>query len=67
MPVSEVYKEREQAHEALAKMGRLARPALIEGLTTDPSPEIRAPRNAPCCPAPRTANLQARIDTSPRL
>jgi hypothetical protein len=59
---SEVYKEREQAHEALAKMGRLARPALIEGLTTDPSPEIRA-RTMRLLPRAEAADLQARIET----
>lgn len=59
---SEVFKEREQAQDALAKMGRLARPALIEGLTTDPSPEVRS-RSMRLLPRAEAADLQARIDT----
>lgn len=59
---SEVYKEREQAQDELAKMGRLARPALSEALSTDPSPEIRA-RTSRLLPRAETADLQARIET----
>jgi hypothetical protein len=59
---SEVYKEREQAHEQLSKMGRLGRPALIDALTTDPSPEVRA-RAIRLLPKAEAADLQARIET----
>ena len=59
---SEVYKEREQAQDDLAKMGRLARPALLEALTTDPNPEIRT-RTSRLLPRAEAADLQARIDT----
>jgi len=59
---SEVFKEREQAHDALAKMGRLARPALLEALTSDPSPEVRT-RTLRLIPRAEAADLQARIDT----
>jgi hypothetical protein len=59
---SESYKEREQAQDDLAKMGRLARPALTEALANDPSPEIRA-RTARLLPRAEAAELQARIDT----
>src|SRR6266540_3526354 len=59
---SEVFKEREQAQDELAKMGRLARPALSEALASDPSPEIRA-RTARLLPRAEAADLQARIDT----
>ncbi|HXD87847.1 MAG TPA: hypothetical protein VN641_15240 [Urbifossiella sp.] len=38
---SEDFDEREDAQENLAKMGRLARPALLKGLNSDPSPEVR--------------------------
>jgi hypothetical protein len=59
---SEVFKEREQAQDALAKMGRLARPALLEALTSDPSPEVRT-RTLRLLPRAEAADLQARIDT----
>ena len=59
---SDVFKEREQAHNELAKMGRLARPALIEGLTSDPSPEVRA-RSMRLIPRAEAADLQSRIET----
>ena len=59
---SEVYKEREQAQDDLAQMGRLARPALLEALTTDPNPEIRT-RTSRLLPRAEAADLQARIET----
>ncbi|MFO0804220.1 MAG: hypothetical protein U0791_13995 [Gemmataceae bacterium] len=59
---SDVFKEREQAQDALAKMGRLARPALLEALTSDPSPEVRT-RALRLIPRAEAADLQARIDT----
>ena len=43
---SEAYREREDAHAELAKMGRLARPALLEAATSDVvEAEIRLPGN----------------------
>jgi hypothetical protein len=59
---SEVFKEREQAQDELAKMGRLARPALTEALTSDPSPEIRT-RALRLMPRAEAADLQAHIET----
>src|SRR5436190_13092418 len=38
---SEQFAERERAEETLAKMGRVARAALLEGANTDPSQEVR--------------------------
>jgi hypothetical protein len=59
---SEGFKEREASQDALAKMGRLARPALSEALATDPNPEIRS-RISRLLPKAEAADLQARIDT----
>jgi hypothetical protein len=59
---SEAYKEREQAQDELSRMGRLARPALLEAIGADPNPEIRA-RTARLLPRAEAADLQARIDT----
>src|SRR5262245_61895325 len=39
---SETYADREEAERELAQMGRLARPALLNGVNTEPNPEIRA-------------------------
>lgn len=39
---SEVFADREDAERTLAAMGRLARPALLDGVSTDPDPEIRS-------------------------
>ena len=39
---SEDFDERERAEAELAKMGRLARPALVEAANTDPSQEVRS-------------------------
>lgn len=39
---SEVFADREDAERTLATMGRLARPALLDGVSTDPDPEVRA-------------------------
>ena len=38
---SEIYREREDAQAELARMGRLARPALLEAAAADPDPEVR--------------------------
>jgi hypothetical protein len=59
---SEVYKEREQAQTGLAKMGRLARPALTEALAKDTNPEVRS-RASRLLPRAEAADLQARIET----
>lgn len=58
---SEVFAEREAAERALAEMGRLARPALLDGVNRDPDPEIRLR----CCvllPKATTEEYQARLD-----
>jgi hypothetical protein len=59
---SEFYKDREEAHAELAKMGRLARPALLEAVTTDPDPEVRF-RSSLLLPRAAAADLQARLET----
>src|SRR5205823_8243628 len=58
---SEVYREREQAHEELVKMGRLAKPVLAEAAGTDPDPEVRF-RCARLLPKAAADDLKARID-----
>ncbi len=57
---SESYREREEAFEALAKMGRQARPALLEALTGDPNPEVRY-RAARLLPQANAEEFQARL------
>jgi hypothetical protein len=59
---SDVYREREDAQAELAKMGRLAKQALVEGATTDPDPEIRL-RSGRLLPKANADDLKARIDT----
>lgn len=59
---SELFREREEAQDDLVKMGRLARPALLEALNSDPSPEVRF-RVSRLLPRAEAADLQARIDT----
>jgi len=59
---SEVYRDREEAHAELTKMGRLARPALLEGATSDPDPEVRY-RCARLLPKAGADELKARLDT----
>jgi hypothetical protein len=59
---SESYREREDAHAELSKMGRLARPALLEGATSDPDPEIRY-RCARLLPKAGAEDLKARLET----
>jgi hypothetical protein len=58
---SEQFTEREQAQQALAKMGRVARQALLEGLTRDPNPEIRT-RCAALLPRADALDLKARLE-----
>jgi hypothetical protein len=59
---SEIYKEREEAQADLAKMGRLARPALLEAVTVDPDPEVRF-RCSRLLPKAGADDLKARLDT----
>ena len=56
------FVEREGAQESLAQMGRRALPALLDGLTTHPSPEVRF-RCQTLLPRASAADLQARLDT----
>jgi hypothetical protein len=59
---SELFREREEAQDELVKMGRLARPALLEALDSDPNPVVRF-RVSRLLPRAEAAGLQARIDT----
>ncbi|MCI0703610.1 MAG: hypothetical protein L0241_21220 [Planctomycetia bacterium] len=59
---SEVYREREDAQAELAKMGRLAKQALVDGATNDPDPEIRL-RCGRLLPKANADDLKARIET----
>ena len=59
---SEVYREREEAQAELAKMGRVARQALVEGATSDADPEIRS-RCTRLVPKATADDLKARIET----
>jgi hypothetical protein len=58
---SEQYSERERAEQELAKMGRLARPVLLEAANTDPNQEIRS-RCSGLLPKATTLDFQARVD-----
>jgi hypothetical protein len=59
---SEVFDERETAHEDLAKMGRLAFPALVDALKNNSSPEVRFRCQSLITKAAQ-ADLQARLNT----
>ncbi|MCI0704359.1 MAG: hypothetical protein L0241_25145 [Planctomycetia bacterium] len=59
---SEEFAERENAQQELAEMGRLARPALLEGVNTDPDPEVRL-RCAQLLPNATALDIKARLDT----
>jgi hypothetical protein len=59
---SDVYREREDAHADLVKMGRLARPALLEAAANDPDPEVRF-RCSRLLPKAGSDDLKARLDT----
>lgn len=59
---SEDFDEREDAQRDLAKMGRLALPALLAGVNNHPSPEVRF-RCQVLLPKAAAADLQARLDT----
>jgi hypothetical protein len=58
---SDQYAEREKAEQELAKMGRLARPALLEAVNTDPNQEVRA-RCSGLLPKATALDLKARLD-----
>jgi len=55
------YQAREEATAELAKLGRAARPALLEAVATSPDYEVRA-RAARLLPRAEAADLQLRID-----
>jgi hypothetical protein len=59
---SEVYRDREDAHTELLKMGRKARPALLEAASGDPDPEVRF-RCSRLLPKAGADDLKARLDT----
>lgn len=58
---SEQFNEREEAELALAKMGRLARPALLEGVNSDPNAEVRS-RCSTLLPKATALEMKARMD-----
>jgi len=58
---SEQFIEREEAEQALGKMGRLARRALLEGVSADPNPEIRN-RCAALLPKATALEMKARFE-----
>jgi len=58
---SEQFSEREEAEESLAKMGRLARLALLEGVNADPNPEIRT-RCESLLPRANHLEMKARLE-----
>jgi len=59
---SELYREREEAQAELSKMGRMARPVLLEAATGDPDPEVRF-RCSRLLPKAGADDLKARLDT----
>ncbi|HEY1188016.1 MAG TPA: hypothetical protein VGE74_10180 [Gemmata sp.] len=59
---SESYRDREEAQNELAKMGRRAKQALVEAAGTDTDPEIRS-RSLRLLPKSEADDLQARINT----
>jgi hypothetical protein len=58
---SDQYAEREKAEQELAKMGRLARSALLEAVNTDPNQEVRA-RCSGLLPKATALDFKARLD-----
>jgi hypothetical protein len=58
---SEEFDEREEAERALAKMGRLARVALLEGVNADPNPEVRT-RCEALIPRANSLEMKARLE-----
>jgi len=59
---SETYLDREHAEHALAAMGRLARVALLDGVSLDPDPEVRA-RCRCLLPKATAEEIKARLDS----
>lgn len=59
---SESYRDREEAENALAKMGRKARAPLAEAAATETDPEVRA-RALRLLPKSEADDLKARVDT----
>jgi hypothetical protein len=59
---SEVFREREDAHAELTRMGRKARQALLEAVGSDPDPEVRF-RCSRLLPKAGADDLRARLDT----
>lgn len=59
---SEAFAERELAERELAGMGRLARPVLLDAVSTDPDPEVRQRCDA-LLPRATAAEMKARLDT----
>jgi hypothetical protein len=59
---SESFRDREEAHSELLKMGRKARPALLEAVGSDPDPEVRF-RCSRLLPKAGADDLKARLDT----
>jgi len=59
---SEDYDDREDAHKALARMGRMARPVLAEAALADSSAEVRS-RAARLLPRAEAEELKARVET----
>jgi hypothetical protein len=58
---SEAFADRETAERDLAAMGRFARVALLDGVNSDPDPEIRA-RCRSLLPKANAEEMKARID-----
>lgn len=58
---SEQFLERERAEHALAEMGRLARPILLEAVNSDPNPEVRM-RCSALLPKANALDLKARLE-----
>ena len=58
---SDEFATRDEAQSELAKMGRLAKPALAEAVNTDPDPEVRF-RCRMLLPRAEAADLQARLE-----
>lgn len=58
---SEQFAEREKAEIALAKMGRIARPALLEAANTDPNQEVRS-RCTSLLPKATALEIRARLE-----
>jgi hypothetical protein len=58
---SEQFNEREEAERELAKMGRAARAALLEGVNNDPSQEVRS-RCESLLPKATSLEMKARLE-----